>query len=155
MSAITGTRVDEVLQHAVESGTVPNVVATAANAEGPIYEAAFGPKAVGKPDPVTVDTLYRIASMTKMVTTVALLQLVERGKVNLDDPVSKHRPEFADLKVLDGWNGDEPVLREPKSQATVRQLASHTSGLTYWFWNADMVRWESLTGTGNSLAGTE
>ena len=55
---------------------MPNVVATAANADGPIYEGAFGPKAVGKPDPVTVDTLYRIASMTKMVTTVAALQLV-------------------------------------------------------------------------------
>ena len=50
MSAITGTRVDEVLRHAVESGTMPNVVATAADADGPIYEGAFGPKAVGKPD---------------------------------------------------------------------------------------------------------
>src|SRR3954452_8598216 len=154
MSAITGTRIDEVLRSAVESGTMPNVVATAANADGPIYEAAFGPKAVGKPDPVTVDTLYRIASMTKMVTTVAALQLVERGKLKLDDPVSQYRPEFAELKVLDGWNGDEPILREPKSQATVRQLASHTSGLGYWFWNADLVKWESVTGTANTLAGS-
>ena len=155
MSAITGTRVDEVLQQAVESGAVPNVVATAANGEGPIYEGAFGPKAVGKPDPVTTDTLYRIASMTKMVTTVAALQLVERGDLDLDDPVAKYRPEFQDLKVLDGWNGDEPILRDPASHATVRQLANHTSGLGYWFWNADLVKWESVTGTGNSLAGTE
>src|SRR3954451_6168272 len=154
MSAITGTRVDEVLQHAVESGTVPNVVATAANAEGPIYEGAFGPKAVGKPDPVTVDTLYRIASMTKMVTTVAALQLAETGVIDLDDAVGKSRPEFADLKVLEGWDGDEPRLREPKTSATVRQLATHTSGLGYWFWNADLVRWEAKTGTANTLAGT-
>src|SRR4051812_15050086 len=155
MSAITGTQVDEVLHSAVEAGTMPNVVATAANADGPIYEGAFGPKAVGKPGEVTAGTLNRIASMTKMVTTVAALQLVERGKLDLDAPVATYRPEFADLKVLDGWDGDTPRLRDPASQATVRQLASHTSGLSYWFWNADIVRWESLTGTGNSLAGTE
>ena len=154
MSAITGTRIDEVLQKAVESGTMPNVVATATNAEGPIYEGAFGPKAVGKPDPVTVDTLYRIASMTKMVTTVAALQLVENGVIDLDEAVPKYRPEFADLKVLDGWDGDEPRLRDPKTFATVRQLVTHTSGLGYWFWNADLVRWEAKTGTANTLAGT-
>lgn len=155
MSAITGTRVDEVLRTAVESGTLPNVVATAADADGPIYEGAFGPKAVGKPEPVTVDTLYRIASMTKMVTTVAALQLVERGELDLDEAVPKYRPEFADLKVLDGWDGDEPRLRDPRTFATVRQLVTHTSGLGYWFWNADLVRWEAKTGTGNTLAGTK
>src|SRR4051794_17554823 len=154
MSAITATRVDEVLHRAVDSGTVPNVVAMATSAEGPIYEGGFGPKAVGKPEEVTVETLYRVASMTKIVTTVAALQLVEQGKLDLDAPVSEYRPEFADLKVLDGWDGDTPRLRDPKSQATVRQLASHTSGLSYWFWNADIVRWEALTGTGNVLAGT-
>ena len=154
MSAITGTRIDEVLQHAVESGTMPNVVATATNADGPIYGGAFGPKAVGKPDPVTVDTLFRIASMTKMVTTVAALQLVENGVLDLDEAVPKYRPEFADLKVLDGWDGDEPRLRDPKTFATVRQLVTHTSGLGYWFWNADLVRWEAKTGTANTLAGT-
>lgn len=155
MSAITGTRVDEVLRTAVESGTLPHVVATAADADGPIYEGAFGPKAVGKPEPVTVDTLYRIASMTKMVTTVAALQLVERGELDLDEAVPKYRPEFADLKVLDGWDGDEPRLRDPRAFATVRQLVTHTSGLGYWFWNADLVRWEAKTGTGNTLAGTK
>jgi CubicO group peptidase (beta-lactamase class C family) len=154
MSAITGTQIDAVLSSAVESGTVPNIVATAANADGPIYEGAFGPKAVGKPGEVTTDTIFRIASMTKMVTTVAALQCVDAGTLDLDEPVAKYLPEFADLKVLDGWNGDEPVLRDPKSQATVRQLATHTSGLSYWFWNADIVRWEAQTSTGNALAGT-
>ena len=57
MSAITGTRVDEVLQQAVESGTVPNVVATAADADGPIYEAAFGPKAAGRPWATTLSVI--------------------------------------------------------------------------------------------------
>src|SRR4051794_24308465 len=100
MTAITtSTRIDEVLQQAVESGVVPNVVATAANAEGPIYEGAVGPRAVGSPDPVTADTLFRIASMTKIITTVAALQLSEQGKLDLDAPVATYRPEFAELQV--------------------------------------------------------
>ena len=56
--------------------------------------------------------------------------------------------------MLDGWDGDEPRLRDPKTFATVRQLVTHTSGLGYWFWNADLVRWEAKTGTANTLAGT-
>src|SRR4051794_723060 len=86
MSGITGTRIDQVLQDAVESGAVPNVVAMAANEDGPIYEGAAGPRAVGQSDPVTPDTFFRIASMTKMVATTAALQLSERGELDLDAP---------------------------------------------------------------------
>src|SRR3954463_6414621 len=153
MSAITGTRIDHVLQDAVESGAVPNIVATAANREGPIYEGAAGPRAVGQPEPVTADTLFRIASMTKMGTTVAALQLLQQGKLDLDARVATYRPEFADLQVLEGFDGDTPRLRPPASQATVRQLLNHTSGVSYWFWNEDIVRWEALTGTPNVLSG--
>ena len=78
--------------------------------------------------------------MTKMVTTTAALQLVEQGKLDLDEPVEKYRPEFAELQVLEGFDGDTPQLRAPKSQATVRHLVTHTSGLAYWFWNADIDR---------------
>ena len=155
MSAITGTRIDQVLQDAVESGAVPNVVAMAANEDGPIYEGAAGPRAVGEPEPVTPDTMFRIASMTKMVATTAALQLVERGKLDLDAPVENYRPEFADLQVLDGFDGDTPRLRAPASKATVRQLVTHTSGLAYWFFNDDIVRWEALTGTPNVLSGDD
>ena len=55
--------------------------------------------------------------------------------------------------MLEGFDGDKPRLRAPAAKATVRQLASHTAGLTYWFWNADMVRYEALTGTANALSG--
>jgi methyl acetate hydrolase len=145
--------IDSVLQNAVDGGVVPNVVAMAADADGPIYEGAAGPRAAGADDPVTPDTMFRIASMTKMVATTAALQLVERGKLDLDAPIEQYRPEFADLQVLEGFDGDEPRLRPPASKATVRQLASHTSGLSYWFWNADIVRYEELTGTPNVLSG--
>src|SRR6476469_918188 len=145
--------IDSVLQAAVDSGVVPNVVAMAADAEGQIYAGAAGPRAAGESDPVTPDTLFRIASMTKMVATTAALQLVERGKLDLDAPVEQYRPEFADLQVLDGFDGDQPRLRAPATKATVRHLITHTSGLAYWFWNADIVRWEELTGTPNVLSG--
>jgi methyl acetate hydrolase len=146
--------IDSVLQAAVDGGVVPNVVAMAADAEGPIYEGAAGPRAVGASDPVTPDTMFRIASMTKMIATVAALQQVERGNLDLDAPVEQYLPEFGDLRVLEGFDGDTPRLRAPHSQATVRQLATHTSGLAYWFWNADIVRFEELTGTPNVLSGS-
>ena len=92
--------------------------------------------------------------MTKMVTTTAALQQVERGNLDLDAPVEQYLPEFADLQVLEGFDGDTPRLRPPATRATVRHLVTHTSGLAYWFWNADIVRWEEATGTPNVLSGS-
>jgi methyl acetate hydrolase len=149
------TSVDAVLQGAVDSGAVPNVAAIAADREGIVYEGAAGPRVAGESDPVTVDTHFRVMSMTKMVATVAALQLMERGQLDLDAPVERYRPEWADLQVLEGFDGDEPRLRPPASKATVRHLVTHTSGASYWFWNADIVRWEALTGTPNVLSGDE
>lgn len=147
--------IDQVLQDAVAKGAVPNVAAIAADRSGIIYEGAAGPRAVGAADPVTLDTHYRIMSMTKMVATVAALQQVERGTLDLSAPVEQYRPEFAQLQVLDGFDGDTPRLRPPASKATVKQLITHTAGLGYWFWNADLVRWEAATGTPNVLSGSD
>jgi methyl acetate hydrolase len=150
----TTTGIDEVLLNAVARGDVPGVVAMAANDEGPIYEGAAGVREVGADDPISADTMLRIASMTKMVTTVAALQLVEQGKVDLDAPVETYRPEFAELQVLEGFDGDTPRLRAPAGKATVRHLATHTSGLAYWFWNKDIDRYEQITGVPNVLPGS-
>ena len=76
--------------------------------------------------------------MTKMVATVAALQLVEKGTLDLDAPIDTYCPEFADVQVLDGFDGDTPRLRAPASRATVRQLVTHTTGLGYWFWSEDL-----------------
>ncbi len=146
--------IDSVLQRAVDSGAVPNAVAMAADRDGVIYEGAAGPRVAGEPEPVTADSHFRIMSMTKMVATVAALQQLEQGTLDLDAPVDTYRPEFADLQVLDGWDGDTPRLRAPASRATVKQLITHTAGLSYWFWNADIVRWEAATGTPNVLSGS-
>ena len=111
--SIDGTAIDKVLQDAVDSGAVPHVAAIAASRDGVIYQGAAGPRAVGESDPVTVDTLFRIMSMTKMPCTVAALQQVEQGKLDLDAPVADYCPEFAEIQVLTGFDGDTPVLRPP------------------------------------------
>ena len=150
----TRTGVDDVLQAAVERGDVPCVVAMAGDRDGVVYEGAAGERAPGSGEPVTPDTMFRIASMTKMVTTVAALQLVEHGQLDLDDTIETYLPEFGELQVLEGFDGDTPRLRPPASKATVRQLVTHTTGLSYWFWNADMVRWHEVTGTPDVLSGS-
>lgn len=146
--------IDQVLRVAVERGAVPNVVATAADRHGLLYEGAAGPRAAGSDEPVSADTHFRIMSMTKMVCTVAALQQMEQGSLDLNAPIDTYCAEFADVQVLDGFDGDTPRLRAPASRATVKQLITHTTGLGYWFWNDDIVRWESATGTPNVLAGT-
>jgi methyl acetate hydrolase len=145
---------DDILLDAVESGAVPGVVAMAAGPDGPIYEGAAGVRSAAAADPITPDTMMRIASMTKMVTAAAGLQLYEQGSLDLDAPVAAYRPEFAHLPVLEGFDGDTPLLRPPATQATVRNLFTHTSGLGYWIWDADIDRYEQVTGTSNVMPGT-
>lgn len=147
--------IDQVLTAAVDAGDVPNVAAIAADRDGLIYEGAAGPRAVGQDAAITPDSMLRIASMTKMVATTAALQQMERGNLELDAPVDTYLPEFADLPVLEGFDGDTPKLRPAGARATVRQLVTHTSGLGYWFFNADLVRWHDVTGTPNVLSGSK
>ncbi len=148
------SQIDKVLQDAVAAGHVPNAVAVAADRNGVIYEGAAGPLAVGGEDPITLDSCFRIMSMTKMVCTVAALQQVERGNLELAAPVDTYCPEFADLPVLEGFDGDTPKTRPAGSRATVKQLVTHTAGLGYFFWNEELVRWEAVTGTPHVLSGS-
>jgi methyl acetate hydrolase len=145
--------IDRVLKDAVDAGAVPHVAAIAADAEGVFYEAGFGPRVAGQDGEVTASTEFAIMSMTKMVVTVAALQLVEQGSLDLDAPVDTYRPEFAEVKVLDGFDGDTPRLRAPASRATVRHLITHTSGLAYWFWNEDIAQYEKVAGLPNVVPG--
>jgi methyl acetate hydrolase len=151
---IDGSGIDRVLEKAVESGAVPHVAAIAADRDGVLYEGGAGqPVAGAGGGPVTADTQFRIMSMTKMIATTAALQLVEQGRLDLDTPVAEFLPEFDDLQVLDGWDGDTPRLRAPRSRATVRHLVTHTSGLGYWFFSADLGRYEQYAGIPNVVPG--
>lgn len=120
-------RIDELLDGVTADGSLHGVAATVVGRDGVLYEGAAGE---AKPD-----TLFRNASMTKAVATTAALQLVEQGRVDLDATVASIAPEFGELQVLDHFDGREPVLRAPKTQATVRQLMNHTAGCGYHFLN--------------------
>lgn len=151
-----GTAVlDELLTDAVADGVVPQVVAIVADASGVLYERAVGPRSVGSEDPVSGASRFSVMSMTKMVTTTAALQLIEQGRLDLDTPVDEYCPQFAAIEVLEGFDGDRPVLRTPFARATVRHLLTHTSGFAYWFWDERIRRWEELTGAPNVGTGTK
>ena len=82
--------------------------------------------------------------MTKAITTVAALQLVEQGKVDLAEPVAKHLPQLANIDVLEGFDpAGKPSFRPAKTQLTLRHLLTHTSGLCYETWDAEMFRYTS------------
>ena len=131
-------RADEVLAEAVTAGEVAGVVAVAAGEDGVVYEGAFGRREIGGGPGMTLDTVFWIASMSKAVTTVAALQLVERGAVGLDDPV----PELDAAQVLEGFDEDgTPRVRPPRRPITLRHLLTHTSGFAYDIWNADVGRY--------------
>ena len=145
---------DQILEAAVGAGAVPNVVAIAANRQGVVYTGSAGPLEVGGVEPVTIDSQFRIMSMTKIITTAAALQLMERGRLDVDAPVEMYCPDFAKLQVLEGFEDDTPSLRPPATRATVKHLMTHTSGLGYRFWSDDLVRWEKLTTVANAAPGS-
>ncbi|MBC3194704.1 beta-lactamase family protein [Pseudonocardia sp. C8] len=151
---IDGSGIDTVLQEAVDNGAVPHVAAIVADADGVVYEGAAGVRHTDSgPQPVSTGTHFRIMSMTKIVATVAALQQVERGALDLAAPVASYVPDFAEVQVLEGFDGDTPRLRAPKTPATVKHLITHTSGLGYWFWNAELKKYEEVTGLPNVVPG--
>ena len=98
------TDADRILEQAVERGAAAGVVAIAGNPQGVVYEGAFGVRAAGGTDPMTVDTVFWMASMTKAVTSVAALQQVEHGRLALDEPISNVLPQLKEPKVLEGFD---------------------------------------------------
>jgi methyl acetate hydrolase len=136
--------VDRVLAAAVESGSVPGAVALAADDHGEIYRGAFGVREIGQPTAMSLDTVFWLASMTKLVTSVAALQLVEQGRVGLDEPLATRIPELTTVRVLTRFDSDgTPMLRPPRRAITLRHLLTHTSGFSLFIWNADILRYQN------------
>jgi len=132
-------QIDQVLRQKSDAVEIPGVVAVAASGKEVIYQGAFGKRDLSKPDAMTTDSVFWIASMTKAVTTAAAMQLVEQGKLALDAPIGKLLPDLAAPQVLDGFDAKgEPKLRPAKSAITLRQLMTHTAGFCYDMWNGDM-----------------
>jgi methyl acetate hydrolase len=140
--------IDQILRQKSEAKEIPGVVAMAATGNEVIYQGAFGKRDLSKDDPMTVDSVFWIASMTKAVTTAAGMQLVEQGKLSLDEPIGKLLPDLANPQVLEGFDAKgEPKLRAAKKPITLRHLMTHTAGFAYDMWNGDMVQYLEKTGT--------
>ena len=139
---------DRILRQAVESKAMPGVVAVAATDTEVLYEGAFGKRDLGKPAPMTLDSVVWIASMTKAITGTAAMQLVERGKLSLERPASEMVPGLAAAKVLEGFDAaGKPRLRAPKRPITLRHLLTHTAGFGYEIWDPAIARYQTATGT--------
>jgi CubicO group peptidase (beta-lactamase class C family) len=132
--------VDATLRSGIVTRRIPNAAGMVANGTRTLYEGAFGTRDTSGAA-VKVDSIFAIASMTKAVTTVAAMQLVESGKLHLDGPVSKFLPKLANPKVLTGFDESGlPVIQPAKNQITLKHLLTHTSGLCYDIWDGDMFR---------------
>jgi CubicO group peptidase (beta-lactamase class C family) len=140
-------QIDQILRQKSEAREIPGVVAIAANSKEAIYEGAFGKRDLSKPDAMTVDSVFWIASMTKAITTAAAMQLVEQGKLSLDAPIGKVLPDLASPQVLEGFDAKgQPKLRPAKNAITLRQLMTHTAGFCYELWNGDKATYLEKTG---------
>jgi CubicO group peptidase (beta-lactamase class C family) len=135
-----GALIDQKLREAVERKQVPGVVALVTDRKGVVYQGAFGVADVATGQPLTADSMFRIASMTKAITSTAVMQLVEQGKLTLDDPVEKYLPEMAKLPVFDSFDAKTGNyhLHMTSKPITVRHVLTHTSGLGYPFTSATL-----------------
>src|SRR3712207_6653457 len=132
---------DAALSRPVQRGDIPGVVAGITDKNQTTYLAAFGERALGKGVPMSADSVFNIASMTKAVTGAAAMQLVEQGKLELDEPISKYVPRAAELQVFDGMDEKGGMrLRPPRRPVTLRHLMTHTSGMVYNQWDPDFDR---------------
>lgn len=148
--------IDALLQGAAAGGEVPGVVAIVSDNKNMLYEGAFGKRGSAAPTAMTTDSVFALASMTKPFTTIAVMQLVEQGKVDLDSPASYWVPYLARVNVLEGFDRQgQPILRPLKRSITVRHLLTHTAGFAYEAWNADLIRYQQVTGTPNLYSNTE
>lgn len=139
--------IDQVLADAITGTKVAGVVGAAADASGVIYDDAFGRRSLAAPNRMTTDTVFRIASMTKAITAAAAMQMVEQGKLDLDQPAGEILPFLANPQVLLGFDSKgNPLMRSARGQVTLRNLLTHTAGFVYDTWNKDMNRFVAETG---------
>src|SRR5258707_316285 len=135
LAATPANAIDDALSGAVARKEIPGVVAMAADKSSILYRGAFGVSDIGTDRILREDDLFRIASMTKAVTSVAAMQLVEQGRFALEDPVSKYLPEFDEIKVFESFDAATGAyrLKPAVRQVTVKHLLTHTSGIGYNF----------------------
>ena len=147
---------DTVLDYSVNrAGGAPGVVAMATDRDRNFYEGAAGKRELGNDQPMTLDSVMAIFSTTKAMTGTCIMQLVEEGKIRLDDAAKKYVPELAELQVLDGFDAaGQPKTRAPKRDITVGDLMLHISGLCYEFFSHDDLKYRTAKGIPTVVSST-
>src|SRR6202795_1653768 len=137
-------RIGDYIRNEVATGKIPGAILLIQQHGKPVYFECFGVRDPETGQPMTPDTIFQIYSMSKAVTSVAAMMLVDDGKLALDDPLSKYIHAFADAKVgvdLSDEAGHYPLKLEPlKRPITIRDLLRHTSGITYGFFGETAVQ---------------
>jgi methyl acetate hydrolase len=140
----TVSGIDSALRAATSAGEVPGIVALAASDSDVVYEGAFGRRRLHDGSGMTRDTVFRVASMIKPITSVAALQLFEAGKLSLDAPVPDIDPALGSPQVFEGTDAaGAPKLRPAKSPISLRQLLTHTSGFSYRLWDDKVIKYRN------------
>ncbi|MGB1439177.1 MAG: serine hydrolase domain-containing protein, partial [Luminiphilus sp.] len=143
-----------VIEDAVHGGKLSFAVAALGTAEGELWSHAAGTRDDRGVESASPDNIIQIASMTKLITTIAALQLVEQGLLALDTPIDAYVPELAGLQVLKGFDAEDEAIFEPALRApTVRELMTHTAGYVYEIWNADAQKAATLGVTESAFTG--
>jgi methyl acetate hydrolase len=147
LSATGASAIGRMFQAAVDKGEIPGVVAAVTNRDRVLYLEAFGKQDAARNVPMSKDTIFRIASMTKPVTSVAVMMLAEQGKLRLDDPAANYLPSLRGREVMASFNEQDGTFttRPAKQEITVRHLLAHTSGLAYPFTSAAVVAIQEKT----------
>src|SRR5688500_709912 len=136
------------LRSATDRGDVPGVVVAVVSKDGTLYHEAFGVSSTVRKTPMTKDTIFNMASMTKPVTSAAIMMLVDEGKLKLDDDVAKYLPKYRDPVVISKFNDADASYetRPAKRPITIRHLLTHTSGIGYTFSNPTLSKIAQKTG---------
>ena len=151
LSAARLARVDAALKPYIDNKQLAGAVVAIARKNKTVYMKSFGAADIDSNKAMTNNAIFRIASMTKPVTSVAVMMLYEEGKFLLDDPIAKFIPEFKEPKVLSADGTTVPAKRE----ITIRDLLRHTSGISYRFWGKPVAEVYEKAGIFDGLAPTE
>ena len=129
------SKIDNIINEEIEKNNIPGAVLLVGNERKIIYQKAYGIKNPVTKEKYKTDDIFRIASMTKAITSIAVIKLWEEGKIGLDDPIEKYIPEFKDTKILKSFNEEDSTYTAEKAskKITIRQLLTHTSGIGYDF----------------------
>ena len=128
-------QIENLIEKAIDKNSIPGAVVLVAKNNQIIYKKAFGIKNPETNDPYQIDDIFRIASMTKAITSIGIMKLWERGLIGLDDPIENYIPEFKNVGVLDKFFPKDSTftIKPTKKKITIRNLLTHTSGIGYGF----------------------